>query len=86
MGDEQAFGDGQFRNGQRWHARMRHDDEEDDEGFKNVDDEVRDVIGKIRLSRPAKIRPTAARSRGYKAILSLRTLRAFKITAISINS
>ena len=47
---------------------MRHNDEEDDEGFKNVDDEFRDVFGKLAKIRRVSLAAQLARSRHYKAI------------------
>jgi hypothetical protein len=58
-GDEQAFGGDQRRNGQRRPARMQYDDEENDDGLKNVDDEVRNVIGQVRRRPAGSIRGTS---------------------------
>jgi hypothetical protein len=46
---------GARRNGQRRYVRMQYDDERNDDGFKNADDEVRNVIGRTR-PRPGDAR------------------------------
>ncbi len=43
LGDEQAFGGGQRRNGQGRPSGMHYDDKENDDGLKKDDDEARDV-------------------------------------------